>query len=660
MPPLLGRADMKCRSIRLTTWTVCLVLVLAAIESPLAQPPWLKDAVLRGASVEVDKDASLLVLHHHTVTKIVASGNMVSDVRWAARILDKTGADMTDLTEAVNPLRKVKNLKGWLLRADGSKKELSKESIAEIDLDQAAGYYDDARSLVTGFSDLKPGDVVAYEYSVEQKDLMTAYYTAFVFQLAEPVVWACLEITTPPGWQIETATQQLDPVKYESQTDRHVWTAENLPYRPYEPFMPSWSLLARSVMISCHDGRAEAGRGYSSWKAAAAWTRDIQLAGCVDTVPLVATVAQLCGGLTSPAAKLEAIARFVRDEIRYVAIEIGLGRFQPRPAGTTLRNKYGDCKDKAALMRAMLSLVGIPSEAVSASIKDRVIPGFPSPLQFDHVIVAIPVAAVADLPSYPEATVDGWLYFDPTNEAVSLGKTGSSLRGTYVLKTSVDDTDLTRLPSLTPEDQRRRYRAYAELGADLKMRAEVTVIDYGVWAAEFGHTRSVTPVKDMIESWQKRFAYVVQNPTLTNYAIGSDADSSWVTFTLEASRAATESGPYCLLNTDFFHDDQADDLTEPKRVHPITFGDPAEVVTEIEWRLPAGWSPGGTPELISDSCQLASVNCEVAHGDRVNLTSKVRYFGGEIGPDGYESARRFNKSLRASQRVRTFLNKTGN
>jgi transglutaminase-like putative cysteine protease len=650
---------MSCHSRRTTTWCVCLTVIVILTESSIAQPAWLKEAIQRGSSVAVDKDASLLVLHHSEEGKIVPSGNMAFNVCWAARILDKSGATQTGLVQPVTATRKVKNLKGWLLKPDGSKKDLAKESVIEIDIGQSVGYYDDARSLVASFNNITPGDVVAYEYTVEEKDPLTGYYTGFTFQQAQPVVWARFEVEIPPGWHILTATQQTDSIRYVSQGNLHIWTAENLVYCPTEPYMPPWSRMARSVTIGCFDGGGQAGRGFADWRAVVTWSRDLHNSACADTASLIATVDQLCGGLTSPAAKLDAIARYVRDEIRYVAVEIGMGRFQPRPAGVTLRNKYGDCKDKATLMRAMLSLAGIPSEAVVARLEGEIDPKLPSPFQFNHIIVGIPTAAVPDLLSYPDATVDGWLYFDPTNESIPLGSLSSSLRGSYVLKTSSIDSTVTQLPPLKPQNSRRRYFATAELTADLNMRASVRVVDYGLWAEEFGHSRRITPVKDMVEGWQKRFAQVVQNPVLTDYVFGSDGDSSWVSFVLSASRAATESGPYCLLNTDFFHDDQADDMTEPERVQPITFGSPAEIMTDLEWRLPQGWSPGGDPERIIDSCQLASVNCEVTHGDRVSLKSYVIYFGGEVGPEQYESMRRFNKSLRASQRVRTFLNRTG-
>ena len=59
--------------------------------------------------------------------------------------------------------------------------------------------------------------------------------------------------------------------------------------------------------------------------------------------------------------KMQVIANFVQHDIRYVAIELGIGGFQPHPAAEVYTHRYGDCKDKATLMSAMLHEIGVDS-----------------------------------------------------------------------------------------------------------------------------------------------------------------------------------------------------------------------------------------------------------------------------------------------------------
>ena len=55
------------------------------------------------------------------------------------------------------------------------------------------------------------------------------------------------------------------------------------------------------------------------------------------------------------------LAEFVQQDIRYVGIELGIGGFQPHPAPDVFSHRYGDCKDKATLVRTMLREIGVDS-----------------------------------------------------------------------------------------------------------------------------------------------------------------------------------------------------------------------------------------------------------------------------------------------------------
>ena len=72
-------------------------------------------------------------------------------------------------------------------------------------------------------------------------------------------------------------------------------------------------------------------------------------------------VAKLTASKTTPLEKMQAIAEFVQHDIRYVAIELGIGGLQPHPAPEVFSHRYGDCKDKATLVRSMLHEIGIES-----------------------------------------------------------------------------------------------------------------------------------------------------------------------------------------------------------------------------------------------------------------------------------------------------------
>ncbi len=87
---------------------------------------------------------------------------------------------------------------------------------------------------------------------------------------------------------------------------------------------------------------------------------------------------------------LEAL-RFVQQDVRYFGIEMGPGSHRPSAPDQVLEQRYGDCKDKVALLSAMLKHldVRVRPVLVSTSLRGQVDQVLPSPLAFDHVIARV-------------------------------------------------------------------------------------------------------------------------------------------------------------------------------------------------------------------------------------------------------------------------------
>lgn len=87
------------------------------------------------------------------------------------------------------------------------------------------------------------------------------------------------------------------------------------------------------------------------------------LKGYVPDKPIAISVKKMAEeittGIYNDIDKAEAIASWVRQNIRYVAIEHGEWAYRPDDAENTLAKRYGDCKCSANLIKAMLCSVGI-------------------------------------------------------------------------------------------------------------------------------------------------------------------------------------------------------------------------------------------------------------------------------------------------------------
>jgi transglutaminase-like putative cysteine protease len=96
-------------------------------------------------------------------------------------------------------------------------------------------------------------------------------------------------------------------------------------------------------------------------------------------------------GLKDDAAKVKALDHWVTKNIRYVAVSLGYGGLIPHPADQVLANRYGDCKDHAILVQALLAAVGIQSSPALVSSGDAyTLSAIGSISPTNHVITYVP------------------------------------------------------------------------------------------------------------------------------------------------------------------------------------------------------------------------------------------------------------------------------
>jgi hypothetical protein len=126
-----------------------------------------------------------------------------------------------------------------------------------------------------------------------------------------------------------------------------------------------------------------------TWNDIGIWYAGLT-SGSRDATPAIKQkVAELTAGISDPVGRMKALTSYMQRQVRYVAIEIGTGGYQPHPAAAVFDHQYGDCKDKATLLSAMLHEIGIESYYVLIDVERGIVnPDFPS-TRFNHAILAI-------------------------------------------------------------------------------------------------------------------------------------------------------------------------------------------------------------------------------------------------------------------------------
>lgn len=151
-----------------------------------------------------------------------------------------------------------------------------------------------------------------------------------------------------------------------------------------------------------------------SWSDIAGWYGDLLSRLPRDDAAVKALAAELTAGQETPRQQLEALVAYVRQKVRYVAVLVGIGGYLPSASAETLERKWGDCKGKTLLLIDLLRARGIEAYPALALLDDvrQVEPGFPSPAQFNHLIVAVPQDGIKV--SEEDPVSEGFLFIDPT------------------------------------------------------------------------------------------------------------------------------------------------------------------------------------------------------------------------------------------------------
>jgi len=162
------------------------------------------------------------------------------------------------------------------------------------------------------------------------------------------------------------------------------------------------------------------------------------------------------GEAREPRHKIDRLLAALHRKVRYVGLEFGEGAIVPRTPDETLERGYGDCKDQATLLVALLREVGLEAHPVLLRAGDRqdFLGDFPGLAAFNHVIVKVEGAAP--------------LWIDPSVAQAPAGQLPLQDCGRNALVIAEGTRDLVRTPEPLPEENctlERREVFLAEEGA---------------------------------------------------------------------------------------------------------------------------------------------------------------------------------------------------
>src|SRR5262249_37929651 len=384
-----------------------------------------------------DGKTDAVLLYSETNVTVVSTEKIKTVKREAYKILRPQGRGLGMLRIPVHSSEKITSLHGWCIPAQGKdydvKDKLNVEVAWNVDGGELIG---DLRVRALEIPAPDPANIIGSEYAIEANPLLLQH--GWLFQEAGPVPESRYSRQLPAGWEYKASWLNYAEVKpAPGGNNQWQWVVSDVKAVRREIDMPPFrGVLGQMVVSFLPPGGFSATNGFSNWKQMGTWYWNLESGRLAASPEIKSKVVALTASAPTTLEKMKALAQFVQHDIRYVAIELGIGGWQPHPATDVFAHRYGDCKDKTTLMKSMLHEIGVESYRVAINTeRGSIRPETPAHRGFNHHITAIKLPTGLGDPSllatFEDPKLGKLLFFDPTDELTPFGQIRGELQANY-------------------------------------------------------------------------------------------------------------------------------------------------------------------------------------------------------------------------------------
>ncbi len=636
----------------LSTLLLCALPLLAADDAPA----WLKQAAASPLPKYDAKVRSVVLLDESRVN-VEEGGKTTRSHFYAVKILSRDGRSQARGSEVYQTgTGKVKSLKAWVIRPAGEARSLGKDRIVDIAAARNDVYNEVRVQVVEASDDAEVNSVFGYESVVESKSFFTQF--SWDFQELAPALVSRFVISVPGGWRADGTLfnhSKIDPVV---SGGSYTWELRDLPAVDLEPASPELTSIVPWLAVSvipAQGGKTGIGKTFENWQDVARWNNDLSEPQTAASPELAQKTQALVSGAKSEFERIAAIGKFAQS-VKYVSIQTGVGRgggYLPHAAAEVFAKAYGDCKDKANLMRAMLKVAGIESFPlmIHATDRARVREEWASPQQFNHAIIAIRLKEPLDVPAaatYPK--VGRLLFFDPTDEHTPIGLLPENEESSFALLASPDNGQLIRMPSSPPEVNRLERKYDLTLASDGTLSGTLNDTAFGHHAADRRHLYQGASKADYRKRMEAWITDTGPGASLETIDVGEGAENSLTTaIAFKTPRyAQSMQGSLLVVRTGVLPAHGAIHLPAATRKYPLVL-DSEAYEESLRMKLPAGFEMDELPHPVKASAPFGTFSsaCEVKDG-YMNCRRSLTVKAGNIPVDQYKEARDFFNRVEAA------------
>ena len=621
-------------------------------------PIWLQQA----AAVPVpayNKDVPAVVLRKEQSVSLSDDGRVTTVTTFAVRILTREGRGIAQAEQLyLTSSGKVREMTAWLIRPNGHVKKYGKDNTVDLIADPNDIYNEYRIRTIDASADADAGVVFGYQATTEERPLFNQ--DVWHFQNRLPTLVSRYTLTLPARWQATGVLFNNAKLEPAVNGTSYSWELRDLAPITPEPASPTVSNLAPMLAVNyfpADSGASTGAKAFENWVQVSRWGTELHGPQAVPDESVAAKARELTANAKSELDRIRAIGRFVQS-LQYISIDIGIGRgngYRPHLASQVLAKAYGDCKDKANLMRAMLKAINITAYPVFIYSGDPTVvrEEWASPQQFNHCIIAIKLSDETQAPTVIQhATLGRLLIFDATDEHTPVGDLPDEEQGSLALVVAGDSGALLRMPTLPPSSSQLDRQTDVVLMSDGSITANLKERSIGQTAVDQRRAfrgLSTADYKGMVE---RRVTQGAPAAKISKLMPVDGLEEG--RFTLEVDFTAASYGQLMrdrllVFNPAIVSRLESVFFTEPGRKHNVVLN--AHSFNEtVRVKLPPEFEVDEMPDPVklNEGFGSYSTTYAVNNGELI-FTRSLAQRAGTIPVDQYQTVRNFFAHVRAAE-----------
>ncbi|RKY71056.1 MAG: hypothetical protein DRQ24_08190 [Candidatus Latescibacterota bacterium] len=508
--------------------------------------------------------------------------------------------------------------KARVIQRDGTVLEVPPGAIKDVPIPAFGKFFlPNVRMKIVTFPSVQEGCCVevVFDQVMKNPPMENNFDDVQLFEDTEPILDRVYTVVAPRDMPLRYLVKngELSFTKQE-QGDKIVysWAARDVPRVVTEVGMPPLSDVATKLLIST----------VPSWQKWSTWYYRLCKPKFEADDAIKLKVKELTTSLSSQEEKIRTLYYFVAQNIRYVETTLTgkKGGYEPFPAPKTFKNKYGVCRDKAALLVSMLKQIDVDAYIALTNPTITVEQDIPAD-QFNHAIVAV------------KDSNGEFFYLDPTAEdARDFLVAVEQNKGVLICD---EDGEPLRFTALVPPEQNMgRILCRSTLDEHGTLRCKLTFTTNGFYDYILRSWMKYLPPARREMIWQQVISSISPNAVIDSINISNLKnlyEPAYVEIYYTAKDYVLKAGNFLIFRMpgdteglDFLAKAFLRGADLPVRRYPLKLWSTFASCVEETLRVPEGYAVKALPERVNAHYPKVSYQARYeAESGRITLIKKL-------------------------------------